>query len=292
MDELIKENLRKLVVERIQKLKEDPSSYKKDNVESLVKKRDGIQLRGGELVKVMAKGNVKKIAERTDTIDAIYEIHWKLAIKQGTQFYLEEEVELRKASFKGTDLLYDQELITKPQVLEQGLLKNLNFVSPRAKIAYNRLKAVQYAERWWSSFNPNFPQFTDDCTNFISQCLYAGGVPMWGKPNRTKGWWIEGKSNWSYSWTVAHAFMLMLKAAAWTKEVKNPTQLMIGDIICYDFEGDGRYNHNTIVTAKDEYGNPLVNAHTTNSRLRFWDYEDSTAYTPNIQYKFFHILTN
>ena len=201
-------------------------------------------------------------------------------------------MELRKASFKGTKLLIDQKLNVKPQIMEQDHLKSLDLTSSRAKIAYNRLKAVQYAERWWNSFNPTYPQFTDDCTNFISQCLYAGGIPMWGKPNRTKGWWIEGKSNWSFSWTVAHAFMLMLKAASWTKEVKNPSQLMIGDIICYDFEGDGRFNHNTIVTGKDEYGYPLVNASTTNSRMRYWNYEDSTAYTPNIQYKYFHIITN
>ena len=74
--------------------------------------------------------------------------------------------------------------------------------------------------------------------------------------------------------------------------MKDPLYLMLGDIICYDFEGDGRFNHNTIVTGKDEYGNPLVNAHTTNSRMRYWNYEDSTAYTPNIQYKFFHIITD
>ncbi len=292
MNELIKEKLQKLVEERIQKLSENSSVDKKDKMESLLKKRDGLLKREGEIVKVMAKGQVKKRVERAEVIDAIYDIHWKFVIKQGTQFYLEEEVELRKASFKGMELLYDQELSIKHEVLEPELLQNLDLTSPRVKIAYNRLKAVQYAERWWNSFNPNYPQFTDDCTNYISQCLYAGGLPMWGKPNRSKGWWIEGKSNWSFSWTVAHAFMLMLKAASWTKEVKNPAQLMIGDIICYDFEGDGRYNHNTIVTGKDEHGNPLVNAHTTNSRLRFWNYEDSTAYTPNIQYKFFHILTN
>ena len=156
---------------------------------------------------------------------------------------------------------------------------------------YDRLKAVQYAERWWNAFNPSYPEFTDDCTNFISQCLRAGGVPMWGQPVRTRGWWMEGTSNWSYSWTVAHAFMLMLKGAKWTIEVSSPAELSIGDIICYDFEGDGRFNHNTIITGMDGYGNPLVNAHTTNSRMRFWDYEDSTAYTPDIQYKFFHIIT-
>lgn len=288
----MKEKLQKLVEERIQKLKDNTSSNKTDNMETLLKKQEGMRKRNGEIVKVMAKGHVKKIKEREDVVDAIYETHWKLVMKQGTQFYMEEHVELRKASFKGTKLLIDQKLNVKPQIMEQDHLKSLDLTSSRAKIAYNRLKAVQYAERWWNSFNPTYPQFTDDCTNFISQCLYAGGIPMWGKPNRTKGWWIEGKSNWSFSWTVAHAFMLMLKAASWTKEVKNPSQLMIGDIICYDFEGDGRFNHNTIVTGKDEYGYPLVNAHTTNSRMRYWNYEDSTAYTPNIQYKYFHIITN
>ncbi|EPR28081.1 putative cytosolic protein [Geobacillus sp. WSUCF1] len=67
-------------------------------------------------------------------------------------------------------------------------------------------------------------------------------------------------------------------------------QLMAGDVICYDFQGDGRFDHSTIVVAKDQNGMPLVNAHTTNSRMRYWSYEDSSAYTPNIRYKFFHII--
>ena len=288
----MKEQLKSLVEERIQKLKEKTISGKPDGVEILLKKKNGLQKREGEIVKVIAEGHINRTVERSDITDFIYEIHWKLAIKQGSQFYMEEETELRKASFRGGKLVIDQPLSVNSEELEQDILKSLDFTSPRAKIAYDRLRAVQYAERWWNTFNPNYPQFTDDCTNFISQCLYAGGIPMWGKPNRSKGWWIEGKSNWSYSWTVANAFMLMLKAASWTKEVKDPSQLMLGDIICYDFEGDGRFNHNTIVTGKDEYGYPLVNAHTTNSRMRYWNYEDSTAYTPNIQYKFFHIITN
>jgi hypothetical protein len=43
------------------------------------------------------------------------------------------------------------------------------------------------------------------------------------------------------------------------------------------------------VTGKDASGMPLVNAHTYNSRMRYWAYEDSTAYTPNIKYKFLSI---
>ena len=114
---------------------------------------------------------------------------------------------------------------------------------------------------------------------------------MWGTPKRGKGWWYSG-SSWSYSWTVANAMRWYLSGAQYGvkgRVIERASDLLLGDVICYDFEGDGRWNHTTIVVAKDENGEPLVNAHTSNSYHRFWDYEDSTAYTPQIQYKFFRI---
>ncbi|QRG68549.1 amidase domain-containing protein [Brevibacillus choshinensis] len=159
---------------------------------------------------------------------------------------------------------------------------------------YNAENAVAYAERYWNSPNPAYPHFNDDCTNFISQCLYAGGIPMLFSKEKGKGWWIRtGKgSEWSYSWSVAHALYLMLKSGASPMRAvtkTSPDQLVPGDIICYDFDGDGRFQHNTIVVAKDANDMPLVNAHTTDSSMRYWAYEDSTAYTPNMRYAFFHI---
>ena len=281
----MKEKLENLLKERIALLAGERKQSRSSQNERLMKKKKSLKQRGGHLVKVMGRGNIEKMTER----EAIYTIHWSFAIKHGDQFYIEEEVERRRADFSSGELIGDIELI----VPSDGELDRNWMVSDTMRswpaFRYDRLKAVQYAERWWNEFNPSYPKFNDDCTNFISQCLHAGGVPMWGQPERTRGWWIDGKSNWSYSWTVAHAFMLMLKGAGWTVEVDSPSELVMGDIICYDFEGDGRFNHNTIVTGMDGYGNPLVNAHTTNSRMRFWNYEDSTAYTPNIQYKFFHI---
>ena len=58
--------------------------------------------------------------------------------------------------------------------------------------SYNRQAAVDYADRWWNSANPAYPYFEVDCTNFISQCLRAGGAPMRGYPNRSNGWWLQG----------------------------------------------------------------------------------------------------
>jgi len=159
---------------------------------------------------------------------------------------------------------------------------------------YNPRKAVEYSEQYWNTANSVYPHFNDDCTNFISQCLYAGGIPMLFSKEKTKGWWIRtGKGNeWSYSWTVAHSLYLLLKSGKEPMRavaVNSPEELVPGDIICYDFDGDGRFQHNTIVVAKDWDNMPLVNAHTTDSRMRYWAYKDSTAYTPQIRYAFFHI---
>lgn len=160
--------------------------------------------------------------------------------------------------------------------------------------SYDREKAAAYAEQYWNSYNPAYIHFEVDCTNFVSQCLHAGGIPMISTGNRNSGWWYRGgaKPDWSYSWAVAHSLYLLLKsgkAPFHAEQVEEAYQLDIGDVICYDFDGDGRYQHNTIVVAKDANGMPLVDAHTYDSSMRYWEYTDSSAYTPNIKYAFFHI---
>ncbi|WP_026692554.1 amidase domain-containing protein [Peribacillus kribbensis] len=245
--------------------------------------------RKAEIVNVKAKGYVQSVHEEDGVSSIKYDIHFKYLIKQRGFMYLEEEIEHREALARGDILFEDREVPYIPSA--EPADGDFSRKGERISYKYNRLKAVQYAERWWNEFNPAYKKFTDDCTSFISQCLRAGSAPMWGSPNRSKGWWYSGKS-WSYSWAVAHALKNYLQSSSGlkTRKVNSPEQLKIGDIICYDFEGDGRFNHNTMVTGKDAYGEPLVNAHTTNSRMRYWKYEDSSAYTPNIRYAFFTII--
>mgnify|MGYP006054471659 FL=1 len=155
---------------------------------------------------------------------------------------------------------------------------------------YNRNAAIQYADQWWNSYNPNFPIFDVDCTNYISQCLLAGGAPMRGQPNREKGWWL-GNNSWSLSWTTPHSLRWYLAGSTiglQATQVNSASQLTLGDLIFYDFQGDGRWDHSTIVTRVED-GVPYVNAHTNNSRNRYWEYQDSYAYTPNTKYVFFHV---
>ncbi|AWE06153.1 amidase [Lysinibacillus sp. 2017] len=159
-------------------------------------------------------------------------------------------------------------------------------------IQYDRGAAVAYAYRYWDSFNPAFPVFQDDCTNFISQCLYAGKAPMRGMSNREQGWWMIGlQERWSYSWSVSHSLRWYLETSErglMATRVYDPSQLQLGDVIFYDFQDNGRIDHSTIVT-KIEDGVPYVAAHTTSSINRHFSYVDSSAYTPQMRYYFYHI---
>ncbi len=159
---------------------------------------------------------------------------------------------------------------------------------------YNRPAAVAYAEKWWNDYNPAFRAFPVDCSNFVSQCLWAGSFPMVGGARRDQGWWYRGnggpRDTWSYSWAVAHSLRWYLAGSPLVQAAASAAELRLGDVISYDFTGDGRWEHSTVVTGFDASGQPLVNAHTSNSRARFWDYRDSPAYTPRIKYSFWHII--
>ena len=72
--------------------------------------------------------------------------------------------------------------------------------------AYDRKAAVDYAERWALGRNPdyyNFDALGGDCTNFASQCLYAGCRVMNDSEN---GWYYHGLNRRSPSWTGVSFF--------------------------------------------------------------------------------------
>lgn len=167
--------------------------------------------------------------------------------------------------------------------------------APR-KIIYDRIRAVQYAELWWQNPNPKYEEFEVDCTNFVSQCIFAGGAPMNYTGKRDLGWWYAGKKGnqelWSFSWAVANSLQTFLshsRRGMHGHVVDDPRELQPGDTISYDWDGDGRYQHNTFVIGKDANGMPLVNAHTYNSRNRYWAYKDSPAWTERTKYVFVRV---
>ncbi|PEJ57065.1 hypothetical protein CN692_14300 [Bacillus sp. AFS002410] len=251
--------------------------------------------RNVSLVKVYGNLEVSNLWSENDITYINYTLHTRYFLKQ-TDLYFEEDQEERQMAIEKEEILYDiafpVDYHLEPfEVEEEEDIGESESIDRNS--GYNRFNAVKYAETWWDGHNKEYPLYANDCTNFISQCLRAGGVKMVGMPKPGAGWWYRNHSNSSYSWRVAHAlrrFLPNAKSEIKAEEVSSQMQLSLGDIIIYDFEGDGIWNHCTMVVAKDENGEPLVNAHTVNSRKRYWSYYDSTAFTENIKYKFFHII--
>ncbi len=66
---------------------------------------------------------------------------------------------------------------------------------------------IEYARKWAFSRNPEFYDFDDiggDCTNFVSQCILAGGADM----NYTQdyGWYYISPDDRAAAWTGVEYF--------------------------------------------------------------------------------------
>lgn len=190
------------------------------------------------------------------------------------------------------------EVLQAPQPSQPLLNRKILRGTPGAReVRYRREEAAAYADRWWKDGNPEFEIFEVDCTNYVSQCLFAGGAPINYTGKRETGWWYKGYNGtqewWSFSWAVSDSLERYLSAQRSSglraEAVERPDQLSLGDVIQYDWDGNGHYQHSTIVTAFDAEGMPLVNARTVSSRHRYWDYRDSYAWTDRTAYRFFHI---
>lgn len=189
------------------------------------------------------------------------------------------------------DRLDKEEMLHQPQDAKLPLFA---YARVRNGNLYDRVQSTRYAELWWNGFNPEYRSFSDDCTNFISQCLFAGRMPQSGGQTRESGWWYKfGNSNmaepWSYSWSTSHALAQYLLHHVGAQRLQHARELKMGDLIFYDWDGSGSYRHTTIVTDFDESCEPLVNAHSDPSYHRPYTYLDSRAWTPQTRYLFIHL---
>ncbi len=103
--------------------------------------------------------------------------------------------------------------------------------------SYNRGAAAAYMDQWTHGRNPNYLNFTDnDCTNFNSQGLTAGGMPMVGYGgiiNDDNNWYYTQNYVTSYSWGAADHMNVHF---TWHPERYNNTtydQLTTGDVIIF-----------------------------------------------------------
>ena len=83
--------------------------------------------------------------------------------------------------FKNTTI---NDIITRNQI--EAYDTNQINIMPKAISSYTPSKAATYARQWANGTNVLYPSYTgQDCTNFVSQCLHSGGLPMVGTNTRT-----------------------------------------------------------------------------------------------------------
>lgn len=133
---------------------------------------------------------------------------------------------------------------------------------------YDRKSAVEYAERWALKRNPDYYNYNDiggDCTNFASQCVFAGAGVMNYAP--TLGWYYISANKRSAGWTGVKYFYNFLTGNA--KGIGNGAgpfaedvaadKIEIGDIIQLGSSDRGFYHSPVVVGFSN--GVPLVAAH-------------------------------
>lgn len=134
---------------------------------------------------------------------------------------------------------------------------------------YNRVKAVEYAREWALGRNPkyyNYDAIGGDCTNFISQCLYAGISEM---NYRGYGWYYINANKKSPSWTgveYLYKFLINNKYEGPRGHIILKDELEIGDLIQLSFS-EGIFGHTLFVTSIKD-GNIEICTHTLDSRNR------------------------
>lgn len=155
----------------------------------------------------------------------------------------------------------------------------------------NREAAVAYAKKYtveesynlpkenrrYLYHNPDWHRYANDCTNFLSQSLLAGGWSERGNPtiifgdyDRTSSWFHfrSHRGMHSATWVNANNFHLMLQETKWATPTRDWDDLSLADIVLVDHSNpsgkrrpDGVIDHAMMVTKIGDNGMPYFTYH-------------------------------
>lgn len=162
--------------------------------------------------------------------------------------------------------------IKKEAEEENASLEKYSIVSDElaTQKGYSDSKAVAYARKWAKSRNALYNSYSSDCTNFVSQCVKAGGKTMHkpssipiGVKQTTKYWYSVRYEEWHtnhyiYKWNESTSFIRVsdfytywknkgIQTASYSSKAKLQNGASTGDIIQLK-NGKGKWFHSIIIT--------------------------------------------
>ena len=171
--------------------------------------------------------------------------------------YLEKEITSTK-EFQAKE----DELIAKLKTQKEDESYK-NGIMLKSYDGYNASAAVNYAHKYYEDYNPGFVAYNSDCQNFVSQCVYAGGVPM------TDYWHHYTSKYYTYdvtpSWRLVPDFYTYIKNNGYTWGNDYYYDWRVGDVVQMYNPSTEVYSHSVILTGRDPVdGIALYTAHTNN----------------------------
>lgn len=127
---------------------------------------------------------------------------------------------------------------------------------------YNRNAVVFYAQKYALSRNTQYFDYTNqggNCTNYISQCIYAGAPQMNTSNN---GWYYFSPSRTSASWANVEPFFNFAtsnQGEGFFASLGSLETCEVGDIIQLKFKNKAVFSHALVITK--------INARTRNGIL-------------------------
>ncbi len=198
-----------------------------------------------------------------------------LANKENTAIDFYATTILNQLTQKEEESILKEVMERNPNINEESKITENN------SFTYYRDYAVSYAQAHVHNYNPqyqnfNYPNGGGDCTNFVSQCLYAGGVPMvntiWPRTSSYDWYYYFNRPGYeddefSHPWINATS---LYRHFSWGRPglavlVDYDYQLQLGDVVQLSSDSSSEPYHSMIVTAIGDNGEVFVSYHTTDT---------------------------
>ncbi len=258
----------------------------------------------GTAFDIFSAEDMKKIVSFVKFID-LYENYAKNDQLNEYKFKLNQKSQISKEEIEEIRALLPV-FATEPITLGseapifETLIESAYDLSITAANGYDNIAARDYAYVWWDGRNPTYSTYYaqkagcdvnnetcwtkwNDCANFVSQALRAGGMNFQHGIHYTSNEsWHFGPLVPSHTWGGAHNFYLHWKGRAGV--ASSVSDLQTGDAVNADFTGDGDIDHTALITKNtgNYNNNKYLTQHTSDRKeettLQNWYGSSYTVY--------------